>query len=227
MSERHGSGQQAGGMALIAAPELARFVQSLYRELTGRAAGRAELERASELIRGKGRAALVATLVYGEEALCRQVRGLYEHHLLRTATSAETAEGVAALRSGMALDKLMARLLASPQYAEACGAGAGTTAEVKFISALFVDLLRRAVEPAELMALERLAGEGRSRVVLTILRGVEFRSLYVVNLYRHLLDRAARAEEVRPWVTRGHTGIDLQKARVAVLAGDEYLERWS
>jgi hypothetical protein len=40
-------------------------------------------------------------------------------------------------------------------------------------------------------------------------------------LYRHLLDRPARGDEIRPWITRGHTGIDLQKARVGILAGQE------
>ena len=215
-----------GGTSLVTTFESARFIQSLYRDLVGRAATRSELDRATELLSAKGRPALVATLLYGEEALARQVRALYERHLMRAATDTETADAVVSLRSGVALDKLIAWLLATDEYAAACDTQAGAAGDARFISAVFSDLLCRLPDAAEHAALAKLASEGRGRLVLSILRGVEFRSRCVADLYHHLLHRPAHPDEIRPWTTRGHTGIDLQKARVAVLAGREYFERW-
>ena len=208
---------------------LSSFLQALYRALFHRPATRDELAKGINAMRSSGRHQLVAALFHSDDAFGRQVSSLYANLLGRTATDVEIVNGIACLRCGQALDKLIASILAGDEYADsAARRHPEMKPAVAMVIAAYNDLLQRMPADSEVLAAaERLAVGNRGALVLSILRCVEYRANFIDDLYQQLMHRSATPTEIHPWTQRGHQSLDLQRARLNLLASDEFFQRWS
>lgn len=218
-----------GGLSTITAPRCGTgFVQALHRDALGRAATRAEVAAGLDALLQSSRSEYVESITLSDDALARLVNSYHTDLLGRPANDDERLAGIAALRCGQALDRIIATLLTSQEYVNATQARALRAAPLDaYVAALYVDLLRRLPTQAEIsQAIDKLPPGDRRPFVLSLLRNVEYRARFMEQLYRRLLDREPTPDEMRTYVAPGNTGIDLQKARLNVLASDEYFNRW-
>jgi hypothetical protein len=204
------------------------FIQALFRSAVGRPATPDEVLSISAIIGGAERADAVREVLYSQEAMARTIQRIYSDLLGRSATLIEEQPAVAAIRSGKPLDRWMASLIESVEYIRRAATHiGGSCPHASFVRILYSDLLRREPSPADLQSgVTKSANAGRTTLVISILRSVEYRSAIVRALYDELLHRPTSPEEVRPWTSWGNSAVDLLKIRLQLLASDEFYERW-
>src|SRR5205807_1923998 len=141
------------------------------------------------------------------------------------ALTVEVNAGVTALSGGETVEQLAAgtTLLGSPEYFQA--RGGGTTEG--FLSAIFLDLLHRAIDPptrAQLVAAIH-NGASRSDVAALVLSSGEYRAALATNFIMAFLGRAPTAGEVAPIVDRIAHGETDQGVISDILSSPEYFMR--
>lgn len=205
------------------------FLQALYRAILHRPATRAQISDGIRANAADARVRLVKELFHSDDGLRHVVEPLYATLVGRCASQSEIAGGVTALRCGMSLDKLIASIAASDEYAaSAARRHPQQKADVAMMIACYNDLLQRMPGDGEAAAaIKHLASGRRDAFVLSLLRCVEYRANFIDDLYQQLMHRDATPTEIQPWTQRGHRALDLQRARLNVLASDEFFYRWS
>lgn len=204
------------------------FVQALFRDTAARPATPAEVGELSAMLADGTREPVVRSVIFSEDSMTCLAQRLQRQFLGRSADEAELAHWIGCLRSGQPLDKVIARLIESDDYAaHATERSLGVGPDSHFVQAIHADLLHRRATSAELgMGLHKLWESGRGQVVLPILRSVEYRTSYVVETYAELLQRPASAHEISPWISWGNSAVDLLQIRIGLLSSDEYFNRW-
>src|SRR5688572_28690228 len=150
------------------------YLQALYRALLHRPAMRGEIEAGASALRAGARTRLVTELFHRDDALARIVHPLYAGLLGRAASADEITAGIAALRCGMSLDKLVASIASSDEYAScARQRHPHLTPTAALIVACYNDLLQRMPSDLEgASAVEQLASGRRDAWLLSVLRSV-------------------------------------------------------
>jgi PKD repeat protein len=204
---------------VLVADSFDRFVVQAYQDLLHRPPSTAELSSAI----GLGTQSAVANLIIGSaEYRTLTVRGLYQRLLHRDADPAGLSFGLSFLGTGGSTEQLTATIAGSAEYFVARGGGTNTG----FLSALYMDLLGRPIDPAGLSAFGQALNTGttRGQVAFTIIGSTESRTLLVQGYYRQFLGREADPAGLQlflSFLSQGGTGDQV----IATIIGSlEYLQ---
>jgi hypothetical protein len=168
------------------------FVVQVYHDLLGRAPDPAGLAFWSALLdQGMSRTQVALAIENSFEFRSNQVQAVYQALLGRPAGPDELASAVAYLSAGGASEQIEANLLASPEYFVTRGGGTNAG----FLTALFRDVLGRAIDPVGLIhfAAQLDLGIPRGPVALAVLASVENQLHLVDTFYIRFLGRHADA----------------------------------
>jgi len=96
-----------------------------------------------------------------------------------------------------------------------------------FVNGLYVDLLHRQPQPAEMATWSSALNNGTSRaqVAQAIVSSPEHQNLVIQNDYLTLLGRPPSPAEIPTWSSQLQAGISEQQVKAAILASDEFFSR--
>lgn len=150
-----------------------RFVQQLYQAFLGRPASQVELDRWAQLIPTLGTGAVASAIARSNGALTHLVDSLYQSFLGRSADAAGLQSFVRYLGAGGTIERVIASLLTSPEFARLHGSRGGARADAAFVHALYQVLLGRNETSAESKA---WVGQSPATAVAVFLNSSQFRS---------------------------------------------------
>jgi hypothetical protein len=172
-----------------------RFIAQAHHDLLDRSPAAPELAAlAAFLGNGGTRTQVAAALLAGGEYRAALTRSVYLTFLRRPASDAEVVFATSLLGAGTTDEELKALTLGSAEYLSTQGGGTLHG----FLSALYLDVLARPIDPgAEAIFTQLLtAGKTRTSVALTVLTSQEARQRLVGDLYERALHRQPDAGEV-------------------------------
>src|SRR5207302_6686803 len=131
-----------------------------------------------------------------------EVMNLYQTYLHRSASSIEISNF---FNGGVAVKQLIAQLSGGQEYLQNRVPG---STNASFITQVYVDLLGRTPNAAELQNWLNQLGSGQSRqqIVQMIDTSAEYRQALVQGYYQMFLHRAATSTDIAPWVSLLNTG---------------------
>jgi virginiamycin B lyase len=99
------------------------------------------------------------------------------------------------------------------------------TANQRYVSQLYLDLLHRPVDPIGLANWATMLDQGveRFRIVWGIISSPEYHNLVIQDLYHRLLNRTASPLELEGWQSFFTLGGTVERAEAVILGSDEYL----
>lgn len=215
---------QAGRLTTIA------FVDSLYRDVLGRAAdaaGRALWVQ--QLNQGRSRLEVAKAFLNSDERRSLVVDQLYREILGRPADAAGRAYYVALLRNGSLTDSTMAaQLLSSDEFIGRSAGSQSSAGETAFARAVYVDVYGRAPTASELASWSINVSLGISRLdmVAQLWQTADAYGRRVDQLYQSILRRPADAAGRAEHVNRMLAGASEDEIALAMITSTEYQQRY-
>lgn len=209
-----------------------RFVQQLYMTFLGRPGSQAELDGWASWIPKLGTSAIVNAIARSRGALTHLVDSLYQKFLGRGADAAGLESFVRYLGAGGTMERVIASLMTSPEFARLHGSNGAATADAAFVHALYQVLLGRNETPAENKA---WAGQPTATAVSAFLRNSQFRSAAILAYFGkapssafaylpNILSRSAPAPaaDVAAWAA---TRLDLYSIAILFAQSREFFSK--
>jgi hypothetical protein len=197
------------------------FIEDAFLERLGRDADSGGLHFWEGVMKSGGRSAVLLGIEDSLEGRDAFVRQLYVHLLGRDAAGGEELFWVNQLLGGSTEEQVEAGILGSAEFrALAQGMGSASSADERFVQALYQTLLGRQAAPSESQfwaAADKLSGDGA--VAGAILGSAELRTDVVTADYQSLLGRDPDAAGLNLWV---FSGLDLGHVRDAIEASSEF-----
>jgi autotransporter-associated beta strand protein len=195
------------------------FLDAVYHDVLNRPVdptGRAAWEQA--LGDGVSRGQVAAAILESPEYLQERVQSLSQQVQGQPADPAALLAWVSELAGGVPEQRVLA---------EIAGGGQPESPNQRFVAQIYLDLLRRPVDPAGLAAWTSLLDQGASRqqVALAIASSPEYRMEQVESVYESLLGRPADTTGLKSalaFLSAGNTPEDL---RAVVAASPEYFQQ--
>jgi hypothetical protein len=191
------------------------FVQTLFNQVLGRTGTLTELNSLVAALHapGQSQATLAHALLYSTEALDRVVYGLYLRFLGRASAPSEEAPWVAELQGGATLEAVQSGFIASPEFR--------SHNDTDFIQALFIDVLGRTGNTAELASWNPIIQEpGGFQLAATVFAQAPENRLNAATAdVRTFLHRTPSATERDGLVSAGGSLLGIE---LAVLSSNEF-----
>jgi hypothetical protein len=146
--------------------------------------------------------------------------------LARTADPTGLSLGVQYLSGGGTDEELEAAIAGSSEYiANAAPAPPSHPTNEDFLTALYRDLLGRAIDPSGEMAYSTFLANGgtRAQVAAAILGSDEYRVDLVQSYYQRFLNRAADPAGLKTFVGALQSGVTDEQVIAAIVGSQEYL----
>ncbi len=183
-----------------------RYVQALYVDELGRTGQMSELDSWVAVLNGPGGAAVVIAGIKGSpEGTDHLVKSWYQLFLGRPASRDEELGWASALRQGQTEETVLSGILAEPVHHEfydrAQTLASGSTADQRYVQALYQVLLHRTGTDSEVAAwVTGLSWLGRQGVAQGFLTSIEFRTDLFEHYYNSLLHRHSEEPGLHGWV---------------------------
>jgi hypothetical protein len=206
-------------------PPALTFVDKVYRDLFPRVVDPAGEAYWSGLVNaGVSRSQVVYQIEVsppGFEYYALRVEQMYVQYLHRTVDPSGFSYGVSILAGGGSVEQLAATIIASPEYYQVRGGGTNTG----FLTALYADVLNRALDPtgASAWGTALLSGASRAQVAYGILTSTEARGDQIAYYYANFLHRTASASDLQFWEGQFKQGASDQLVIANILGSQEYL----
>ncbi len=201
-----------------------RFVTQAYFDLLNRLVEPAGLAAWTNVLATGGTRDQVARgIINSVEYRTVVVRGLYRKFLRREAEQGGLDAFVAFLNSGGTVEAATASIVGSQEYFDGPGGGTNTG----FLSALYLDVLGRPIDPSGQSAFLGLltSGTSRSQVATVILASTEYFQVLVNGFYLRFLGRPAEPAGLNAFVAFLQGGGRQEAVIVALVASTEYFGR--
>lgn len=196
------------------------YVTRIYADLFGRVPDRPGLVNwTAALLNGTPSSAVTNAITSSDEYRIRMIRSAYRQYLGRNPESAGQAAWLAAMRSGMHIEDMQARILASPEvYARAGGT------DRDWVASLYRTVLGRAPSAAERDGWTAHLASGSSRIGVArgFLYSTEHLSTVVDGYYRDLLGRPADPAGRTSWVRLIQSGARDEEVIARLVSSQEY-----
>jgi uncharacterized delta-60 repeat protein len=176
------------------------FIAHAYLDILGRPVDSSGLASWTAFLNGGGtRQQVAAGIMNSQEYRQDVVQALYMHYLNRSADAGGLATYTAFLAAGGTDEQVAAALAGSQEYFQNRGGGSNNG----FLTALYQDVLNRAIDPSGLASnLQLLAnGTSRTQVAANLLRSTEYLNNLVQGFYVKYLRRAADPAGLSAFVT--------------------------
>jgi hypothetical protein len=143
----------------------------------------------------------------------------YQQFLHRAVDPNGQATDFALLQGGVPDENVIAGIIGSPEYVAINGGSFNA-----FVSAVYLDLLDRPVDPggAALWVGQLQGGMSYRDVALSILRSQEYRGDLVDGWYVHYLHRHADPQGLSTWTGALSSGQSDEQVQASILSSDEY-----
>lgn len=201
-----------------------QFINRLFVDLLGRAATDADRSTySSALDSGMSRDKVSLIVLNSAEGMIHQVQNLYLKFLKRAADAGGLTNSVAFLRAGGNIRVLEVVLLASDEY---FSSRAGSSDNV-FLTALYTDVLNRAIESNALSTLGTELGNSqatRENMAFWVLASQEGQAVHEESFYT-LLGRSPSSTEVNALATLQQNGASDQSLTAGITGSDEYFNQ--
>ncbi|MEX2119934.1 MAG: SdrD B-like domain-containing protein [Pirellulales bacterium] len=204
-------------------PTLARWVDSLYQTVLGRAGSLNEILGWLDAIQAGATFQQVAgAFLYSTERRSAVIDDLYQQYLGRSADADGLAHWLRVWDSA-SLESVQARIIASAEFYQSAG---GTDAD--WVAALYQNLLNRSALPAEIdFWTGRLAATSRAEVVMRFVTSDEHRGGHVQAWYTSYLGRPVDAAGLAHWLAQLRHGETQEAIQAKLLASLESRIRWA
>jgi hypothetical protein len=200
------------------------FVAQVYLDLLGRPADPGGLAFWTGLLdRGVERGDVVGLMEQSPEYRTDQVEKLYQIYLHRPADPVGQSLFVPFLEAGGSLEQVAASILGSPEYFVDRGSGSNDG----FLTALYLDVLGRSVDPSGRAAWDQAlaAGASQAQVAAAILGSLEYQQGLIQSFYTQFLHRPADPGGLATFVSALQLGARDEQIIIAIMASDEYFSR--
>lgn len=196
------------------------YIASAYTDVLGRAVGAGELAYWTFVLEQRvPRLRLTQALLASDEWRRFAVQGLYLYILGRAAKPADINFWAGRLAAGATLDGVRAQLYGSAEYLSHAGGSASG-----FVAALYLDVLRRAADPAGAAHFTALVNTGTSRAAVAgvFLASAEGRARQVASYWTSLLGHPPTAAQASSWVALLAAGTPEPRLVSELVASAEY-----
>jgi hypothetical protein len=201
------------------------YVTHLYLDLLGRQPDPAGLAAWSGVLdQGvETRTQLAFAMESTVEFRLRAVGQMYANLLQRPLDQGGAEGWLQALQAGATLEQVEAAILGSPEYYVRRGGGT----DAGFLSAVYGDVLGRAIDPMGLAGWEQAlqGGESRTDVAQGILSSTESNAREVEGIYRWLLRRDADQGGLTAFVGAANNGETYEMIIAQIAGSSEYMAR--
>jgi uncharacterized protein GlcG (DUF336 family) len=198
------------------------FVAQAYRDLLHREADSGGLVAFSTALEnGTATRAMVALAIQGSaEYQANETQSLYQTFLHRAADPSGFAAFTAFFAAGGTIEQAEVVLAASPEYFQSRAGGSNDG----FLTALYQDVLHRAVDPSGQAAFSQALnqGVGRDQVASVLLSSPEYHQLIVESFYQQFLHRAADPPGLSVFAGSLDAGGRDEWVVVAIVGSNEY-----
>ena len=200
-----------------------RYVAQMYLDLLGRVVDQPGMANWS----GQLNVGVAASEVVLEIELCSsneyqtvEVQNLYAHYLRRSADSGGLQSWITFLNAGGTVEQVASGLVGSPEYFQHQGGGANDG----FLTALYQDVLDRAIDPngQAFYSNELNQGTSRQAVASSVLTSMEGYQVAVEAYYMKYLGRAADSAGLNHFVQELETGATDQEVIASIVGSSEY-----
>lgn len=207
------------------------FIYQVYLDLLHRQVDPSGMPFFSgELDQGVSRAQVIQSIENSLEYRTDQVEALYQSYLGRSADPSGLASSLnlllnasSYLPSQVLYLQLQANILGSAEYYQNRGGGTNEG----FLSALYHDVLGRAIDPSGAITFGVALANGMSRTLVAkaVLSSVEADQRIVETDYMNYLQRQADPLGMEVWVNLLRQGGGSDAVTMAIIASDEYFSR--
>jgi hypothetical protein len=206
------------------------WVEQAYRDLLGREADPGGLAGWTGLVdQGHSRREVVSGIEATPEYRSRLVQSLYNTLLHRPADTAGLAGWAGALAAGTTTEQAEIGFIGSPEYFH----NRGGSSDSGFLTAVYGDVLNRAIDPTGASAWETLLGAGhapdgsdpRTFVARGVVASAEASLDSVQALYMRFLHRPTDTAGLAGWAGLIESGAGSAAVIVGVVSSDEYFQR--
>jgi hypothetical protein len=177
----------------------------------------------AQLDHGASRQQVVAGIMSSTEYLTLEVTRLYLTYLRRQPDSAGLAANVQSLQQGSTIRDLKANFLGSPEYFQT----QGNSTNDGWLSAVYLDVLGRGIDPSGLANWTQQLNQGVSRtdVARSILLSSEANTLLVEGFYLQYLGRPSDPTGLQGFVSQLTAGVSEESVVQQIVTSDEFFNR--
>jgi uncharacterized protein GlcG (DUF336 family) len=197
------------------------FVAKAFQDLLNRPAETAAVNYFSGLLdQGTSRTQVVLDIESSPEYLTHFVDQAYLTYLHRAADPAGEANGVQVLSGSGSVEGLISLLTSSTEYFQTRGGGTNNG----YLTALFQDVLNRAIEPGALSYFNGLLASGAShqQIFASIYETSEARLAIVNGLFQEFLGRPADSAGSNTFLAALTQGATIPQVTAVILASPEF-----
>jgi len=169
-----------------------------------------------------GRQAVINGILGSPEALGLVVSDIYQNLLGRAADQTSVNSVLTALHNGATLEQVITGIVTSDEFQNVRipQLGLTGTSQEQLVQALYQTLLQRTATNGEVTSgVNSINRSGVQAVVAGVVNSQEFRTLYLTDLYRTLLNREPDTPGLMGWV---HSPLSLLQLRFAFEVSDEF-----